>query len=565
MDLSRITRPSVLCQCSRCSSSLAACENEWAKLSSSYSIAAGWLSLDINRIAISSERKQIPLSSDLSLLRGCILQDITCKLCDQKLGAICDLSHGANIFWKMSKVSFREIVTMRTVDPIFKEGLVDSLLYPKQDAQNEPEANQDAVAATSSSLETPGNSSSVRQEIQNQGLNINRISSSVDTLHGTMTELKHAFTALRIELHGPNRASLEPERADGGFDMLATVLKELKCRSEEVDRLRLENEALKLKNRYLEEQATKTPYSNPYLLESSTPIRVRSPGLLNENGKRPWLEAQHSVRSNQVLDSFDEGNELSDTTSVDDIAMHSVKIPLNDVAEPDAPLEDGQATPKPSGANGKTKDQNALDAMAEAIYHTHLDPQQPANKRRRLSQPTDSRPNNPSQEPKKSGRPRGPRKSTGQTTKTTNQPETPNPAALREQDLNVSAGSQKDENTSNPTPDAAAPKSKPRGRPSRGKSGSTSGTRTARNPDVSTDAAATIEKQLIQAAASVEDSTNVDVLDSHDQNSRETLDNPNPSQKSGKEDARERRKAQVAARDVLAKMAMQREEAMTEE
>ncbi|KAL1846135.1 hypothetical protein Plec18170_009368 [Paecilomyces lecythidis] len=561
MDLSRITRPAVLCQCSRCSSSLAACENEWAKLSSSYSIAAGWLSLDVNRIAISSERKQIPLTSDLSLLRGFVLQDITCKLCDQKLGAICDLSHGANVFWKMSKVSFREIVTMRTVDPIFKDGLVDRLLYPKQDAQSEPETNQDAVVASADSLETPGNSSSVRQEIQNQGMNINRISSSVNTLHGTMTELKHAFTALRIELHGPNRASLEPERVDGGFDMLATVLKELKCRSDEVDRLRLENEALKLKNRYLEEQATRAPYSTPYLLESSTPAGARSSGLLNENGKRPWLGPQHSARSNEVLDSFDEANELSDATSVDDIAMHSVKIPLNDVAEPAALLEDGQTTPKPREANGGTKDQNTLDAMAEAIYHTHLDPQQPAAKRRRLSQPTDSRHHNSRQETRKVGRPRGSRKSAGQTTKANNQPETPNPAPLQEQDLNVSAGSQKDENAPNPNPtppDTAAPKQKPRGRPGRSKSGSTSGTRTARNSDVGTDAA---EKQLLH-----EDAANVDVLDSRDQqDGKDSLDHPTSSQKSGKNDARERRKAQVAARDVLAKLAMQREEAMTEE
>ncbi|GAD98987.1 hypothetical protein NFIA_090180 [Paecilomyces variotii No. 5] len=563
MDLSRITRPAVLCQCSRCSSSLAACENEWAKLSSSYSIAAGWLSLDVNRIAISSERKQIPLTSDLSLLRGCVLQDITCKLCDQKLGAICDLSHGANIFWKMSKVSFREIVTMRTVDPIFKDGLVDRLLYPKQDVQSEPETNQDAVVASTGCLETSGNGSSVQQEIQNQGLNINRISSSVNTLHGTMTELKHAFTALRIELHGPNRASLEPERVDGGFDMLATVLKELKCRSDEADRLRLENEALKLKNRYLEEQATRPPHSTPYLLESSTPAGARSSGLLNENGKRPWLEPQHSARGNEVLDSFDEANELSDATSVDDIAMHSVKIPLNDTAAPVALLEDGQITPKPREANGGTKDQNTLDAMAEAIYHTHLDPQQPAAKRRRLSQPTDSRSNNSGQESRKVGRPKGSRKSTGQATKPNNQPETPNPAPLREQDLNVSAGSQKDESAPNPTPpDTAAAKQKSRGRPNRGKSGSTSGTRTARNSDVGTDAAAAaVDKQVLH-----EDAANVDVLDSRDQqNGKDSLDHPNSSQKPGKEDARERRKAQVAARDVLAKLAMQREEAMTEE
>lgn len=94
MDLSSLTRPAVLCQCSRCSSSLAALENEWAKLSNSYSIAAGWLSVDLKRIMISSDRKQVPQTSDVSLLRGRILQEIACRLCQQKLGVLCALENG---------------------------------------------------------------------------------------------------------------------------------------------------------------------------------------------------------------------------------------------------------------------------------------------------------------------------------------------------------------------------------------------------------------------------------------------------------------------------------------
>lgn len=94
MDLSSLTRPAVLCQCSRCSSSLAVLENEWAKLSNSYSVVAGWLSVNLNRILISSERKQIPQTSELSLLRGRILQEIGCKLCQLKVGVLCALDNG---------------------------------------------------------------------------------------------------------------------------------------------------------------------------------------------------------------------------------------------------------------------------------------------------------------------------------------------------------------------------------------------------------------------------------------------------------------------------------------
>ena len=91
MDLSILARPTVLCQCSRCSSSVGVLENEWARLSNSYSMATGWLSVDFNRILIASERKQVPQTSELSLLRGRILQELGCKLCQQKLGVLCSL------------------------------------------------------------------------------------------------------------------------------------------------------------------------------------------------------------------------------------------------------------------------------------------------------------------------------------------------------------------------------------------------------------------------------------------------------------------------------------------
>lgn len=94
MDLSSLSRPAILCQCARCSSSLASLENEWARLSNSYLIAVGWLSVDLHRISISSEKKQVPQTSDLTVLRGRIIQEITCRLCQQKLGVLCALDHG---------------------------------------------------------------------------------------------------------------------------------------------------------------------------------------------------------------------------------------------------------------------------------------------------------------------------------------------------------------------------------------------------------------------------------------------------------------------------------------
>jgi hypothetical protein len=94
MDLSDLTRPAILCQCLRCSSSLAVLENEWGKLSSVYGVATAWLSVNLQRITISSEEKRIPQTSEMSLLRGRIAQDVSCKLCQQKLAVICGLDNG---------------------------------------------------------------------------------------------------------------------------------------------------------------------------------------------------------------------------------------------------------------------------------------------------------------------------------------------------------------------------------------------------------------------------------------------------------------------------------------
>jgi hypothetical protein len=94
MDLSHLTRPGILSQCSRCSSSLAALENEWAKLTNVYAIPTAWLSVDLHRISVLSERKLIPHSSEMTLLRGRIIQEVSCKLCQQRIGVLCPFDNG---------------------------------------------------------------------------------------------------------------------------------------------------------------------------------------------------------------------------------------------------------------------------------------------------------------------------------------------------------------------------------------------------------------------------------------------------------------------------------------
>ncbi|KNG80488.1 hypothetical protein ANOM_011020 [Aspergillus nomiae NRRL 13137] len=331
MDLSKLTRPAILCQCLRCSSSLAALENEWAKLSNSYSVAAGWLSVELHRISISPEKKKIPQSSDLSVLRGRILQEISCKLCQQKIGVLCSLDNGPNVFWKLSKVSFREIVSMRTVEPSFKDGLLERLINPpqKESTRRDRASIQPGALVPVGSSEMDHYTASVEQQIQHHGLSLDHISSSVSNLHDTMSELKGAFTALRIELNGPGRFSDLGNTMNNDFNMITTVLKELKSKSEEIEKLKLEIEALKLKNRYMEEQNTRQQQL-PSTLAVPAPLpEVRSPGLLQAGRKRPWPDSWPSGRTQPIADSFDDGDEEDSIDFfLEDSHMPPVKIPL---------------------------------------------------------------------------------------------------------------------------------------------------------------------------------------------------------------------------------------------
>ncbi|KAJ5923804.1 hypothetical protein N7466_007991 [Penicillium verhagenii] len=327
-DLVNLSRPAILAQCSRCSSSLAVLENEWATLSSAYSIATAWLSVNFNRISISSERKQIPRTPEFHLLRGRTTQEVCCKLCQQKLGALCTLDNGPNIFWKMSRVAYREVVTMRTAEPIFKDGALERFLHP---TPPEP-ARRDRSSANDAALIPTGLSGSskepiLQRQMQNQGRSIDQISSSVNHLQDTMTDLKHSFTSLRIELQGPNRHVAEHGNLNSqGFDMVATVLKELKSKSDEIEKLKLEIEALKLRNRFMEERR---PSNNvDYLGTGNDSLpQVQSPGLLQAGRKRAWPDAFSNSVSRTVADSFGEEDMVEDLAS-EPRPSYMVRIPI---------------------------------------------------------------------------------------------------------------------------------------------------------------------------------------------------------------------------------------------
>ncbi|EPS31403.1 hypothetical protein PDE_06358 [Penicillium oxalicum 114-2] len=316
MDLSSLERPAVLCQCLRCSSSLAVLENEWGKLSSVYAVPTAWLSVNLQRISVAQEQKHIPQTSEMSMLRGRFAQEVSCKLCQQKLAVLCGLDDGPHVLWKMSKVSFRDIVTMRTAEPLFKDGALDKLFQPRSAAepfrQSVQPMDENALVPTSSQ-DMVSMEPSMHRQMQHHNRSIDQISNSVNTLHDTMADLKHSFTSLRLELNAPSRNLIDNDTMKGpGFDMIATVLKELKCKSEENEKMKLEMETLKLKNRMMEEYRIKSPAPQVDVPDQLT--EVQSPGLLQAGKKRAWPDAFTAGRAPTVADSFDEDDMADDLT-----------------------------------------------------------------------------------------------------------------------------------------------------------------------------------------------------------------------------------------------------------
>lgn len=90
IDLAHLTRLTVFCQCSHCSSSLAACENAWVRLVGSYSTAMETFAVDQRRINL-SEPQQISSSSDMRPVRGYTMQSIHCSVCRMGLGVFIHL------------------------------------------------------------------------------------------------------------------------------------------------------------------------------------------------------------------------------------------------------------------------------------------------------------------------------------------------------------------------------------------------------------------------------------------------------------------------------------------
>ncbi|CAI7627670.1 unnamed protein product [Penicillium pancosmium] len=319
MDFTSLTRPAVICHCRRCFSSLAVLENEWAEVSNFYATSTAWVSVDADRISVSSQRKRIPDHSDASLIRGRITQEASCRMCpsSSKLGVLVEMDNG-------------EVVSMRPTEPVFKEGAINKLLPPppKEAPRSTRSSLQGGALIPAGGTDFRSLDPVMQHHMQHQGRSIDQISSSVNNLHDTMADLKLSFNSLRIELNVPTRYG--GESSGPGFDMVATVLKELKSKSDEIEKLKLEIEALKLKARIAEDSKPHTP---EYMagLEGALP-RMQSPDLLQAGRKRGWADTFSAGNTLAVADTFDENDMEDDLSITGPLPSDGPHIPLRDLA-----------------------------------------------------------------------------------------------------------------------------------------------------------------------------------------------------------------------------------------
>jgi len=420
---------------------------------------------------------------------------------------------------------------MRTAEPVFKDGALERLCpAPKDPPRRERNFMQEGALVPAGSQDFYSLDPSMQQQMQHQGRSIDQISSSVNNLQDTMNDLKHSFTSLRIELNGPNRHMGDNGPNSGpGFDMIATVLKELKSKSEEIEKLKLEIEALKLKNRFMEDQRP----ADHYRSQMGSPLpAVKSPALLQAGRKRAWPDAFSNGRTHQIADSFDE-EEMMDDLSLSELPIHPARVPLNDSHD----ITDGPRNvlsfsgSPPLRIEGGQQNESATSSTQQGAF---INPEQSPAKRQRLTQPIGEAPN----PERKRGRPR---------------------KSISHSNLQATSSAQHEVGKPN---DASASTSSPtivprsRGRPRRSVRSHSVGPSVSKGETEGGDTGQAAQESTENAANS-DVRTNGDIPSNAADGDHNTVTNG-----TAQHALEEQRKAKVAARDVMTKMAMQHEEAM---
>lgn len=283
---------------------------------------------------------------------------------------------------------------MKTAEPIFSEAALERQRTSAKDhSRRDRTSGAEAALVLSGPNKSIALTPSMQKEMHHQGRSIDQISTSVNNLQDTMSDLKHSFNSLRIELNGPTRHMGDSRSGtEHGFDMIATVLKELKSKSEEIEKLKLEIEALKFKNRFMEDRKPGSPGA---LSVMDGAVSVQSPGSVQAGRKRLWPDAFPSSHIHPIPDSFAEDDE-EDDLSTGDLANHANALFIKDGPQAHQSTHRGSSTPRHQPEN-TLEDRNPYPNQ-----NSHPD-QSPAKRPRLVAEST---PESSVPEKRRPGRPR---------------------------------------------------------------------------------------------------------------------------------------------------------------
>lgn len=143
---------------------------------------------------------------------------------------------------------------------------------------------------------------SILHHLRAQDDHINRLSNTVDELRKTVAEMKETLAKQRNESQ-QNHPSITDAPSGDKFDLVASVLKEIRSKDDQVERLKIKNDVLTLKLRYLEGKSSESnaggqsDIMDDYVDESidrSNRRAVKVPLKESDDGVQPNPRSQRS-------------------------------------------------------------------------------------------------------------------------------------------------------------------------------------------------------------------------------------------------------------------------------
>ncbi|PGH16153.1 hypothetical protein AJ79_01920 [Helicocarpus griseus UAMH5409] len=274
----------VTCHCYKCDALLAIAENTWISRYP-YLTTPGSLCVFDNNIFSEPLPQPQPAEDGEH-------QTILCKQCLEIVGHGVQSGTYKNGFpqfqflWLSKKIHMRDITTRELV-PLRIDGAIN----------NAPPALLKNIGPVSMGRNTPINGPAVAQYVERHDLDMPEV--TPNGVHPMDTDLRKAVNFLHDEVRRLTAAINNPQVPSDAYELMATAWREVRAKGIEIEALKRENDALRIKSKPLASasfvRVERTPGMDdgyygafPGSAQRSAPLDRREyPTILNTNGKRP--------------------------------------------------------------------------------------------------------------------------------------------------------------------------------------------------------------------------------------------------------------------------------------